>query len=79
MEGKPANWQQRNKSQKKPADKPKRGDFGDGWHCGLCGFYNFGGRTKCFKCKTETPPGQAGGKPPPGQAGGKGGAKGGGK
>eukprot|EP00971_Amphidinium_carterae_P082796 1638177-Amphidinium_carterae.1 len=51
LEGQPANWQN-----EESADKPKRGKFGDGWHCGSCGFYNFGGRTKCFKCKTVTPP-----------------------
>eukprot|EP00971_Amphidinium_carterae_P107590 2130732-Amphidinium_carterae.1 len=77
LEGQPTAWQNRNKPQKKQSEKPKRGDFGDGWHCGLCGFYNFGGRTKCFKCKTEPPPGTAGGKPSPGQAGGKSGGKGG--
>eukprot|EP00971_Amphidinium_carterae_P151629 3005814-Amphidinium_carterae.2 len=43
--GKPSNWQQRNKPQKKETNKPKRGEFGDGWHCSSCGFYNFGGRT----------------------------------
>eukprot|EP00971_Amphidinium_carterae_P082295 1627268-Amphidinium_carterae.1 len=79
LKGQSATWENRNKPQKKQSDKPKRGELGDGWHCGLCGFYNFGGRTKCFKCKTEPPPGKAGGQPPPGQAGGKTGAKGGGK
>eukprot|EP00971_Amphidinium_carterae_P216953 4306815-Amphidinium_carterae.1 len=59
--GKPGNWQKRNKPQKQETSKPKRGEFGDGWHCASCGFYNFGGRTKCFKCKTTPPPGQAGG------------------
>eukprot|EP00971_Amphidinium_carterae_P264617 5249174-Amphidinium_carterae.1 len=73
MDGQPKQWQQRNKPQKKENTKPKRGEFGDGWNCSSCGFYNFGGRTKCFKCKTTPPPGQVGGgAPPPGQAGGKG-------
>eukprot|EP00971_Amphidinium_carterae_P237464 4714079-Amphidinium_carterae.1 len=53
LDGKPANWNNRNKPQAKQVDKPKRRNFGHGWHCGLCRFYNFGGRTKCFKCKTE--------------------------
>eukprot|EP00971_Amphidinium_carterae_P267351 5303246-Amphidinium_carterae.1 len=79
LEGKPATWQNRGKPQRKQSDKPKRGDFGDGWHCGSCGFYNFGGRTKCFKCKNEPPPGKAGRKASPGPAGGKNGGKGGGK
>eukprot|EP00971_Amphidinium_carterae_P078138 1545940-Amphidinium_carterae.1 len=56
IQGKPGNWAQRNKPQKKETNKPKRGEFGDGWHCSSCGFYNFGGRTKCFKCKTTPPP-----------------------
>eukprot|EP00971_Amphidinium_carterae_P005030 100795-Amphidinium_carterae.1 len=54
--GKTGQWPQRQKPQKKENDKPKRGEFGDGWHCSSCGFYNFGGRTKCFKCKTTPPP-----------------------
>eukprot|EP00971_Amphidinium_carterae_P143784 2849202-Amphidinium_carterae.1 len=65
LEGKPANWQNRQQPQRNQSNKPKRGEFGDGWHCGSCGFYNFGGRTKCFKCKTVPPPGQAGGSTPP--------------
>eukprot|EP00971_Amphidinium_carterae_P056511 1116722-Amphidinium_carterae.1 len=55
LEGKTANWQKRKQPQKPANSKPKHGEFGDGWHCASCGFYNFGGRTKCFKCKT-TPP-----------------------
>eukprot|EP00971_Amphidinium_carterae_P026973 531923-Amphidinium_carterae.1 len=45
LEGKPANWQNRQQPQRNQSSKPKRGTFGDGWHCGSCGFYNFGGRT----------------------------------
>eukprot|EP00971_Amphidinium_carterae_P265440 5265754-Amphidinium_carterae.1 len=45
LEGQPPKWPQRNQPQKKDASKPKRGEFGDGWHCASCGFYNFGGRT----------------------------------
>eukprot|EP00971_Amphidinium_carterae_P028381 558791-Amphidinium_carterae.1 len=55
LEGKTPQWQNRQQPQKKQADKPKRGDFGDGWNCGSCAFYNFGGRTKCFKCKSVPP------------------------
>eukprot|EP00971_Amphidinium_carterae_P046005 905293-Amphidinium_carterae.1 len=35
LEGKPATWQNRGKLQRKQSDKPKRGEFGDGWHCGI--------------------------------------------
>eukprot|EP00971_Amphidinium_carterae_P198193 3933560-Amphidinium_carterae.1 len=45
IKGQPAAWAQRNKPPKKETGKPKRGEFGDGWHCPSCGFYNFGGRT----------------------------------
>eukprot|EP00971_Amphidinium_carterae_P204217 4052441-Amphidinium_carterae.1 len=53
IEGKAANWQ---KPQGKEPGKPKRGKFGEGWHCGSCGFYNSGGRIKCFKCKAGSAP-----------------------
>eukprot|EP00971_Amphidinium_carterae_P138098 2736809-Amphidinium_carterae.1 len=56
IQGKPAAWENRNTPQKKEANKPKRGNFGDGWHCGSCGFYNFGERTKCFKRKFKQNP-----------------------
>eukprot|EP00971_Amphidinium_carterae_P017363 342358-Amphidinium_carterae.1 len=40
LEGKPANWQNR-QPQRNQSNKPKRGEFGDGWHCGSCGFYKY--------------------------------------
>eukprot|EP00971_Amphidinium_carterae_P315957 6280537-Amphidinium_carterae.1 len=45
MQGKAGTWANRQKPQKKERTNPKRGEFGDGWHCSSCGFYNFGGRT----------------------------------
>eukprot|EP00971_Amphidinium_carterae_P279497 5548692-Amphidinium_carterae.1 len=45
IQGAPANWEKRQRPQRKDTSKPKRGEFGDGWHCASCGFYNFGGRT----------------------------------